>query len=85
MTHDRLGDLRTRGGGPEGRRSCMASHSSYPFNGLVMTWRQPSHVQVCVISQEKSLEILRLCWELNPGCGEDRQGDAFILPLSYYD
>jgi len=38
-----------------------------------------------VINQKKSLEILRHGWELNPGLGEDRQWDSFILPLSYRD
>jgi len=31
---------------------------------------------------EKSLEILRRGWELNPGHGEDRQ---WAIPLSYHD
>ena len=56
-----------RGGGPEGRRSCMASHSSYPFNGLVMTWRCPSHLQVCVISQGK------LSWNSPPQLGVEKR------------
>jgi len=38
-----------------------------------------------VFSQAKSLEILRHGWDLNPGHREDRQWDAFILPLSYHD
>jgi len=36
-------------------------------------------------AREKSLEILHCGWELNPGHGEDRQCDTFILPLSYHD
>ena len=32
-------------------------------------------------AREKSLEILRRGWELNPGHGEDRQG---AIPLSYH-
>ena len=36
-------------------------------------------------SQQKILEILRLGRKLNPSHGEDRQWDAFILPLSYHD
>jgi len=36
-------------------------------------------------AREKSLEILRHGWELNPSHGEDRQWDALILPLSYHD
>jgi len=38
---------------PEGGRSCIASYSSYPFDELVMTWRRPSPLQVCVIGQRK--------------------------------
>ena len=33
-------------------------------------------------AREKSLEILRRGWELNPGHGEDRQ---WAIPLSYHD
>jgi len=33
---------------------------------------------------KNSLEIHRYDWELNPGHGEDRQGDLFILSLSYH-
>jgi len=36
-------------------------------------------------AREKFLKILRHGWELNPGYGEDRQWDTFILPLSYHD
>ena len=36
-------------GGPEGRRSCIVSYSSYPYSGLVTTWRHPSLlVRACV-------------------------------------
>ena len=35
----------------EGRRSRIVSYSSYLFNGIVMTWRGPSPLQVRVISQ----------------------------------
>ena len=36
-------------------------------------------------AKEKSLEILRHGRKLNPGHGEDRQWDTFILPLSYHE
>jgi len=36
-------------------------------------------------AREESLEMLRHGWGLNPGYGEDRQWDLFILPLSCHD
>jgi len=60
-------------GEPESKGNCIASYSSYPFNGLVVTWQCPSPLQVRVISQGKTLETLHHGWELNPGHREDRQ------------
>jgi len=42
-------------------------------------------VCACVLSQEKSLETLDHGWELNPGDGEGRRWDTFILPLASHD
>jgi len=60
---------------------CIASYSSYPFNG-----RCPSPLQVCVISQGK------IPWNSPPGVGiepagyrGDRKWTSFVLPLSYHD
>lgn len=36
-------------------------------------------------AREKNFEILWQGWELNPGNGEDRSWDTFILPLIYHD
>jgi len=36
-------------------------------------------------ARENSLETLHQGWEMNSDHREDRQGDAFILSLSYYD
>jgi len=51
--------------------------------GLVTIWGHPYPLQVCVICQGNSHEILRYGWGLSPDHGENRQWDTFILPLSY--
>ena len=70
------------GWGPESRRSCIASYSSCPF---VRTWRRLLPLQICAISQGKSLKILCHGRELDRGHGEGWKWDTFILPLSYHD
>ena len=65
--------------GPVGRRSCIASYSLYPFNDLVTTWRHPSPLQVCVISQGSSPP-----WLVNQPGSRRVQWGALILPLSYH-
>jgi len=64
--------------------------SSYPFNGLVTTWRRPPHFQVCVIGRGRELNpciplsVLSMA-RVMIAQWENECFSLSVLPLSYHD